>query len=124
MLRYKEELLTNWKNGVYHLLEDVDLMAKKLEDADKQLVECMQQIKSLAAEKELKQEELKELKGAAQLVVDMVVPVEEGVLKVRRLLEHLHEVPQKISNYVFGTIRTFAMHVLGLIKSLFIRRQM
>jgi hypothetical protein len=50
----------------------------------------------------------------------MVDPLEEGVLEARSLLERLHEVLQKISNYVFGTIRTFTAHVLGLIKSLFI----
>jgi hypothetical protein len=41
----------------------------------------------MAAEKELKDKELEELKGAAQVVVDMVDPPKEGVISERTLLE-------------------------------------
>jgi hypothetical protein len=34
MLNYKEELLTVMKNLVYHRSDDVELLAKQLEDAD------------------------------------------------------------------------------------------
>jgi hypothetical protein len=47
----------------------------------------MTQIRDMAAEKELKDKELRELKGAAQVVVDMVDPPEEGVISERTLLE-------------------------------------
>jgi hypothetical protein len=47
----------------------------------------------MAAEKELKDKELEELKGAAQVVVDMVDPPEEGLINKRMLLERLREAP-------------------------------
>jgi hypothetical protein len=45
------------------------------------------------AEKELKDKELEEPKNVAQVVVDMVDPLEEGVVSDKTLLERLHEVP-------------------------------
>jgi hypothetical protein len=41
----------------------------------------------MAAEKELKDKELELLRSAAQVVVDMVDPPEEGVLSYMMLLE-------------------------------------
>jgi hypothetical protein len=112
-------LLTDWKNGVYCLSEDVELMAKKLEDTDRQLVDCMQKIESLATEGELRQRELEELKNAAQVIIDMADPPEEGVAETRSLLERLCGAPQKISGYITRTTRTFVQHVLRLIKSFY-----
>jgi hypothetical protein len=40
-------------------------MAKKLEDADAQLGECLQQIKNMAKEKEIREKELEMLRSAA-----------------------------------------------------------
>jgi hypothetical protein len=51
----------------------MELLAKQLEDANMQLVECMEQIRDMAAE-ELKDKELEELKGGSQVVIDMVDP--------------------------------------------------
>jgi hypothetical protein len=79
-IRNKDDMLTNVKNLLYRCSDDMELLAKQLEDADVQLVECMEQIRDMAAEKELKDKELEELKGAAQVVVDMVDPPEEGVV--------------------------------------------
>jgi hypothetical protein len=42
IIRYKEDLLTDMKNLLYRCTEDVELMAKKLEDANAQLRECLQ----------------------------------------------------------------------------------
>jgi hypothetical protein len=91
----------------------------KLEDVHKQLLKCMQQIKSLSEDGELKQKELEELKGATQIAVDMVDPLEEGVFSTRTLLKRLREASQRISDYVCRTTRTFVAHVLGLIKSFY-----
>jgi hypothetical protein len=71
IIRNLDDLLTVVKNLLYHHSDDVELLVKQLEDADVQLVECMEQIRDMAAEKELKDKELEELKGAAQVVVDM-----------------------------------------------------
>lgn len=70
----------------------MELLAKQLEGADKQLIECKQQIESMAEEKELKNKELEEL-SARQVVVHMVDHLEEGVVDGRPLSDHLREAP-------------------------------
>jgi hypothetical protein len=67
-------------------------------------------------EKELRQKQLDDLEGAAQVVVNMVDPPKEGVVNTRTLLERLREAPQKITSYVSETTRTYVAHVLGLVK--------
>jgi len=64
---YNGDLFADRKNGVYHLLEEREALKKKLKDADKLLGQCLQQIKSLAEEKDRKDKELEEVKGAAQV---------------------------------------------------------
>jgi hypothetical protein len=51
------------------------------------------------------------------MVVDMVDPLEEGVVSNKMLLDRLHEVPQKITGYVSETTNTYVAHILGLVKS-------
>ena len=53
----------------------------------------MKQIKDLAAERDLQAQELADLKTAAQAVVDMVDPVEDGETGDRTLVERLREAP-------------------------------
>jgi phage gp36-like protein len=77
----------------------------------------MQQIKSMAKVKELRQKQLEDLEGVARVVVGMVDPPEEGVVDNMTLLECLREAPQKISCYLSETTKTYVAHVLGLIKS-------
>jgi hypothetical protein len=73
IIRNKDDEITDLKNLVYHHSDDGKKLLKALQDADLQLVDCMTQIRDMAAEKEPKKE-LKELKNAAQVVVDMVDP--------------------------------------------------
>jgi hypothetical protein len=94
------------KNLVYCRSYDAEKLIKALQDADAKLVECMTQIRDMATEKELKDKELEELKGAAQVVVDMVDPLEEGVISERTLLERLREAPQKTYGYISDTTKT------------------
>jgi hypothetical protein len=117
LIKYKQELLTDMKNLLYRSSDDVELLNKLLKDADQQLLQCMKQIKSMAEEKELKQKQLEDLQEAAQVVVNIVDPSEEGVVDNRTLLEHLHEAPQKIIGYISETTKTYVAHVLGLVKS-------
>jgi hypothetical protein len=91
IIRYKEDLVTDMKNLLSRATDDVELLAKQLQDADVQLVECMQQIQKMAVEAELKSKELEELRTAAQVVADMVDPPEEGVVISKTLLERLRE---------------------------------
>jgi hypothetical protein len=115
--RHKEDLVTNMKNLLYHATDHVELMVKKLQDVDMQLVECMEQIQKMAAEAELKSKELEELRTGVQVIVDVVDPPEEGIDISKTLLQHLREAPQKITGYISETTKTYVAHVLGLVKS-------
>ena len=86
-------------------------------DADKQLVQSMKQIKDLAAERDLQAKELADLKTAAQVVVDMLDPIEEGGADARPLLERLREALQKVAGFLSETLKQYIAHVLGLAKS-------
>jgi hypothetical protein len=71
----------------------------------------------MVADNESKDKELKELRSAAQLVVDMVDPPKEGVAVNKTLLEHLQEAPQKITSYISETTKTYVADILGLVNS-------
>ena len=116
MLVTKEELVTDLENLVYHYTDDLEKFGKLLKDADKQFVEAATQIKKMAEEKELQEKELDELKAAAQAVIDMVDPPEEGIAQSKTLLERLQGAPQKIIKYLSDTSRQYVSHVLGLVK--------
>jgi peptidoglycan hydrolase CwlO-like protein len=65
VLTYKEELLTDVKNMLYRRTDDVERLQKVITDTEQQLASCLQQIKTLGEEKEQRQKELVDLKGAA-----------------------------------------------------------
>jgi peptidoglycan hydrolase CwlO-like protein len=87
ILTYKEELLTDVKNMLYHRTDDVKRLQKVVADTEQQFADCLQQIKTLGEEKEQQQKELEDLRGAAKKLVDMVDPPEEGEASERPLLE-------------------------------------
>jgi len=66
-------------------------MSKIKADSDKQLVKDMKQIKDLAANRDLKAQQLADLEAAAQVVVGMVEDEDAGN---KTLVEHLREAPQ------------------------------
>ncbi|XP_039822696.1 ras-related protein Rab-2-A-like [Panicum virgatum] len=55
--------------------------------------------------------------AAAQRVVEMVDPLEEGTLSTKTLVESLEEAPQKILSYVSDNTKAYVAHVLALVKS-------
>jgi hypothetical protein len=55
------------KNMLYRRTDDVERLQKVVAD-------CLQQIKTLGEEKGRREKELESLKGAAQMLVDMVDP--------------------------------------------------
>lgn len=117
LLKFKQELLTDMKNLFYRRSDEVEKLAKYLADADQPLVDCMQQIMAMTQDKEHRQKELEQLQAAAQEIVNMVDPPEDGVVLDRTMLKHLCEAPQKIAAYVSETTRSYVAHVLGLLKS-------
>jgi hypothetical protein len=117
IIRNEDDEITDLKNLVYRCSDDAEKLIKALQDPDLQLVDCMTQIRDMAAEEELKKKELEELKNAAQVVVDMVDPPKEGVVSDKTLLERLRKTPVKITSYISESTRTYMEHVLGLVKS-------
>lgn len=95
------------------LAEEHKTVTRKLQDADKQLVVCMQQIQLLNQDKEWKQNELDELETTVHALADMVDPTVDG----RTLLEHLHDALQSIAGYASRTAKDVLTHVLALVKS-------
>jgi hypothetical protein len=98
MLVYKEELLTDVKNLMYRRTDDVERLQKVIGDTERQFIDCLQQIKALGEKDEQQPKELEDLRGAAQELVDMVDPLEEGDASPRSLLERLREAPKKVLN--------------------------
>jgi chromosome segregation ATPase len=72
---------------LYRHTDDVERLQKVIADAERQFSGCLQQIKTLGEEKEQWQKELEDLRGAAQKVVDVVNPQEDGETGKRPLLE-------------------------------------
>jgi hypothetical protein len=73
----------------------VESLRKVMADIEKQFVDCLQQIKTLGEEKEQRQKELDDLKAAAQELVEMVDPREDGAEDEPPLLDRLRGAPQK-----------------------------
>ena len=82
--------MTDLTNIMYHHTDAVEKLSKIKAGADKQLVESMQQIKDLAAERNLDVMELADLRTAAQVVVDKVEDLGAGN---KTLVERLREAP-------------------------------
>ena len=89
----KDDLVTDLTNLVYRRTNEVEKLSKFQADRDKQLVDCMQKIKDLAAERDAQAKELADLKTAAQAIVDMVDLVEDGAAGKKSMMEQLHEAP-------------------------------
>jgi hypothetical protein len=86
-MKHKEELLTDMKNMLYHHTDDVERLQKVIGNTKRQFVDCLQQVKTLGEKDEQLRKELEDLRGAAQELVDMVDPPEEGEAGPRPLLE-------------------------------------
>jgi hypothetical protein len=72
---------------LYRRTDDVERIQKVIADTEEQFADCLQQIKTLDEEKERRQKELEDLKGAAQKLMDMMNPQEGGKADERPLLE-------------------------------------
>jgi hypothetical protein len=117
ILTYKEELLTNVKNMLYHHTDDIKKLQKVIADTEQQFADCLQQIKTLGEEKEQRQKELEDLRGAAKKLVDIVDPQEDGEAGERPLLERLLGVPQKVVKFLTEAPVACVSHALSFVKS-------
>jgi hypothetical protein len=73
--------------------------------------------KTLGEKDERRQKELEDLKGAAQELVDMVDPPEEGEAGERPLLDRLLGAPQKVVKFVTEALVACVGHALAFVKS-------
>ena len=108
--------MTDLKLLMYRRADEIEKLTNIKKDADRQVIDTMQQIKNLAAERDLYKKELDELKIAAQAVVDMV-DLSEGTETSRTLLEELQRAPKEIIKYLSDTSRLYVSHALRLVKS-------
>jgi hypothetical protein len=117
ILKYKEELLTDVKNMLYHHTDDVERLQKVVADTDEQFTDCLRQVKTLGEEKERREKELEVLREAAQTLMDMVDPVEEGKVDKQPLLERLRGAPERVVKILTEAPVTCVSHALAFVKS-------
>jgi hypothetical protein len=117
ILTYKEELLTDVKNMLYHRTDDVEMLQNVIANTKQQFTGSLQQIKTLGEEKEQRQKELEELRGAAKKLVDIVDPQEDGKVDKWPLLERLLGVPQKVVKFLAEAPLACVSHALAFVKS-------
>jgi hypothetical protein len=105
------------KNMLYRCTDDVERLQKVIGDTERQFVDCLQQIKTLGEKDEQQQKELEDLRGAAQELVDMVDPPEEGEVSPRPLLERLREAPKKVLKFLSEAPVACVSNALAYVKS-------
>jgi hypothetical protein len=103
------------KNMLYRRTDDVGKLQKVITDTEQQFVECLQQIKMLGEEKEQRQKELEDLRVAAQQLVEVVDPQDDGTTDT--MLDRLCGAPQKVLSFIAEAPNIYVSHDLGLVKS-------
>jgi hypothetical protein len=115
ILTYKEELLTDVKNMLYRRTDDVERLQKVVADTEQQFADCLQQIKMLGEEKGRREKELEILRGAAQMLVDMVDPPEEGKVGEQPLLERLLGALERVVKFLTEAPVACVSHALAFV---------
>jgi hypothetical protein len=116
ILKYKEELLTDVKNMLYRRTDDVERLQKVVADTEEQFIDCLRQIKTLGEEKERREKELEILREAAQMLMDMVDPAEEGEVIKQSLLERLRGAPERVVKFLAEAPVACVNHALAFVK--------
>jgi ABC-type transporter Mla subunit MlaD len=102
---------------LYCHTDDVEKLQKVIADTEQQFADCLQQIKTLGEEKEQRQKELEDLRGATQKLVDMVDSQKDGEAGEQPLLEQLLGAPQKVVNFLTEALVVCVNHALSFVKS-------
>jgi hypothetical protein len=102
---------------LYRRTDDVERLQKVIGNTERQFVDCLQQIKTLGEKDERRQKELGDLRGAAQELVDMVNPPEEGEASPQPLLERLREAPKKVLKFFSEALVACVSNALAYVKS-------
>jgi hypothetical protein len=112
------------KNILYHCTDDVEKRQKVITDTEQQFADCLRQIKTLGEKDEQRQKELEDLRGAAQELVDMVNPQEDGKTGEQTLLERLLGASQKVTSFLTEAPAACVSHVLAFVKSFWLEAQL
>ena len=90
---------------MYRNADEIGKLQKIKADSDKELLQALQQVKNLSDSNTALQQELDELKVAAQAVEDMVDIPEDDAEAPLSLAEKLRRVPQGVMWYISATTR-------------------
>ena len=88
---------------MYRNADEIGKLQKIKADFDKEMLEALQQVKNLSNSNTALQQELDELRVAAQAMVDMVEIPEDNAEAPLSLAEKLRRVPQCVLQYVSAT---------------------
>ena len=90
---------------MYRNADEIAKLKKIKADSDKDMLEALQKLKELSESKDALQQELEELKVAAQAVVDIVEIPKDNADEPLSLAGKLQKVPQCFLQYVSATTR-------------------
>jgi hypothetical protein len=102
---------------LYRRTDDVKRLQKVVADTEEQFTDCLRRIKTLGEKDERQQKELEDLRGAAQELVDMIDPLEEGEASPRPLLERLRGAPKKVLKFLSEAPVACVSNALTFVKS-------
>ena len=100
---------------MYRNTDEIDKHKKIKADSDQEMAIALKQLKDLSESRDLMQQELEELKDAAQDVAGLVEIAEGNEDEPLTLAGRLCKVPKSFERYVSITTRQYVGHVLHLI---------
>ena len=88
---------------MYRNTDEIEKLKKIKEDSDQEMVTVLKQLKDLSESRDLMQQELVELRGAAQEVAGLMEIPEGSEGKPLTLAGRLQQVPESFERYVSTT---------------------
>ena len=102
---------------MYQNTDEIEKLKKIKADSDQEVATCLQQLKTLSESRDLMQQELEELRDAAQDVAGLVEIPEGNEDEPLTLAGRLRKVPESFERFVSTTTWQYMGHVLELVKS-------
>ena len=102
---------------MYQNTDEIEKLKRIKANSDKEMATALQKLKELSESKDLVQQELEELKVAAQAVADIMEIRKGNADEPLMLAGKLQKVPECFQQYVSMITRQYVGHVLGLVKS-------
>ena len=110
-------MVVDLKILMFRNADEIEKLKKIKADSDQEVATCLQQLKTLSESRDLMQQELEELRDAAQDVAGLVEIPEGNEDEPLTLAGKLRKVPESFERFVSATTRQYMGHVLGLVKS-------